>query len=284
MPLEPTDFDFIRALVRQRSAIVLERDKLYLAEARLGPLARQMGFSSLGAFVAHLRAGADDAVERRVVESMATAETSFFRDIHPFEALRRVVFPEVIARQTATRTINLWCGACSSGQEPYSVAMLIREHFPLLRDRRVQIVACDLSLEMLDRARRGRYGQMEVNRGLPARLLVKYFDKSGADWQIKDEIRRMVEFRQINLTERWPSFPPADVVLLRNMLIYFDVETKKRVLSSAFNVLRPGGYLFLGGAETTMNLDERFERIQFERTAFYRRPSKVVGPQPCVAP
>jgi chemotaxis protein methyltransferase CheR len=156
--------------------------------------------------------------------------------------------------------------------------MLIRDHFPALRDWGFQILACDLSVEILQRAKRGRYGQMEVNRGLPARLLIKYFDKVGADWQIKEEIRRMVEFRQANLTEPWPAFPPADVVFLRNLLIYFDAETKKQVLASVHHILRPDGYLFLGGAETTMNLDERFERVQFERTAYYRRLTRAGAP------
>ena len=271
MSLSRTDIQYLSVLVRQRSAMVLEEQKAYLFEARLGPLARREGFGSLGALVTHLRAGqACGGLHQRVVELMTINETSFFRDLHPFEHLRKEVLPELVRRRAAERRLNVWCGACSAGQEPYSLAMLLREHFPALAGWEVRILASDLSLEVLERARQGRYSQMEVNRGLPARLLVKYFQKHGAEWQIKDEVRRMVEFRQINLIEPWPALPPQDLILVRNVLIYFDDAAKKGVLGKVRRLLRPDGRLFLGTAETTFNLDEGFERVQIERAVCYR--------------
>jgi len=274
MPLNAGEFDYIRALVRARSAIVLEPDKLYLAEARLAPLARTTGFRTLNDLVAHLRAVPENRLHQQVVEKMATTETSFFRDLHPFEVLRRDVLPPLLRNRSTTHALNIWCGACSSGQEPYSVALLLREHFPELRSWTVRILASDLSAEMLERAQRGRYTQMEVNRGLPARLLVKHFHKVGNDWQISDELRGMVEFSRFNLLDAWPAFPPIDICYVRNVLIYFDVESKKQILAKVRRILRLDGHLFLGGAETTLHLDDAFERVQFDLAGCYRLVNK----------
>jgi chemotaxis protein methyltransferase CheR len=270
MSLSQTDFEYIRSLVRQRSALVLESEKAYMVETRLLTLARREGFDSMAEFVARVRAAANSGLQQRVVEALANNETSFFRDLHPFEALRQRILPELMQRRPAIRCLHIWCAACSSGQEPYSIAMLIRDHFPTLQSWKVQILGSDLSSEILRRAREGRYCQLDVNRGLPARLLVKYFEKVGADWEIKDEVRHLVEFRPINLIDAWPILPLQDVILLRNVLIYFDVETKKRILAKVRRVLQPDGYLFLGGAETTLNLDDAFERIQLDRACCYR--------------
>jgi chemotaxis protein methyltransferase CheR len=271
MALTQAAFDYLRVLVRERSAIVLEDQKGYLVEARLGPLARREGFASLDALVDHLRSGRrDGGLHQKVVETMTTNETSFFRDVHPFEQLRLEVLPELMRRRAAERRLDVWCAACASGQEPYSVAMLLREHFPTLAGWDVRVLATDLSLDVLERARQGRYSQAEVNRGLPARLLVKYFVKDGADWQLKDEVRRMVEFRQVNLVGPWPAAPPQDVVLLRNVLIYFDEAARRSVLGKVRRLLRPDGRLFLGSAETTINLDDAFERVQHGRSICYR--------------
>jgi chemotaxis protein methyltransferase CheR len=270
MSLSVQDFEYIRTLVQQRSAIVLESDKHYLAETRLAVLARREGLQSVDELLGHLYAAPVNGLHQKVVEAMSTNETSFFRDVHPFENLRQRVLPELIARRLATRCLTIWCAACSSGQEPYSVAMLLREHFPHLTGWNVRILASDLSTEMLERARLGRYSQMEINRGLPAALLVKYFSKQGDEWIIKDDVRRMVEFRPINLAAAWPVLPYMDVVLLRNVLIYFDVATKKQILGQLQGVLRPDGYLFLGGAETTINLDEAYERVQYDRFSCYQ--------------
>jgi chemotaxis protein methyltransferase CheR len=273
MGLSVADFQYVSQLVRQRSAIVLEPEKSYLLEARLTPLARTEGFGSIEAMVARMRGHPFNGLHRKVVEAMTTNETSFFRDLHPFEALKAVVLPEVIRRRQAERRLNIWCAACSSGQEPYTVAMTILDHFPELAAWSVQLLATDLSSDMVTRARAGRYGQIEVNRGLPANLLVKYFEKKGMEWQVRPLVQQRCEFREMNLIEPWGPLPPMDVVFLRNVLIYFDVETKRGILANVRKVLQPWGYLFLGGAETTINLGDTFERVQFDRAGCYRLKS-----------
>lgn len=268
--ISPSDFNYIRDLVRRYSAIALESDKAYLVETRLDPLARQAGFASLQELIASLRTQPlAHPLHRQVVEAITTHETSFFRDLHPFDALRTTVLPELLAKRRSPN-LTIWCAACSSGQEPFSVAMLVREYFPILAYHRMRIIATDLSEAILARAREGLYSQIEVNRGLPAVLLTKYFDKQGLHWRLKSEIRRMVEFQQSNLAESWPLIPPLDVVLMRNVLIYFDVDTKKAILARIRNVLKPDGYLFLGSSETTLNLDPAFESISMGKSLCYQ--------------
>lgn len=273
MALSPADFQYVSQLVRQKSAIVLEPEKSYLLEARLTPLARTEGFASIEAMVAQLRRHPFNGLHRKVVEAMTTNETSFFRDLHPFEALKSVVLPEIMKRRQAERRLTIWCAACSSGQEPYTVAMTILDHFPELASWSLRILATDLSSEMVAKSKAGRYGQIEVNRGLPAHLLVKYFEKKGMEWQVLPELQQHCEFREMNLIEPWGPLPPMDVVFLRNVLIYFDVETKRTILENVRKVLQPWGYLFLGGAETTINLGDTFERVQFDRAGCYRLKS-----------
>jgi chemotaxis protein methyltransferase CheR len=277
MPLSRVDFEYVRALVLKRSAIVLEDDKLYLAESRLTSLARREGIASIDALLVRLRAEPNNGLVVKVVEAMTTNETFFFRDVYPFEALRLHLLPELMRRRASERRLDIWCAAASTGQEPYSLVMLLREHFPELAGWTVRLLATDLSTEVLARAREGRYSQLEVNRGLPARLLVRYFRQQGAEWQIKDEIRKTVEFRPLNLIEPWPAMPAMDLVLMRNVLIYFDVDTKKQILSRVTRLLRPDGYLMLGGAETTLNLDDSFERVDFDRCGAYRLRPRVGG-------
>jgi chemotaxis protein methyltransferase CheR len=269
MALDPADFDYIRALVRQRSAVVLEPEKVYLAETRLAPLALREGHASIHRLVARLRNGPENNLHRKVVEAMTTNESYFFRDVRPFEALRQLVLPDILKRHS-DRGLKVWCGACSSGQEPYSVAMLLQEHFPQLVPGKSRIIASDLSTTMLDKARQGKYSQLEVNRGLPARLLVKYFVQQDTHWEILPSVRRLVEFREHNLIGPWSELPPVDVIFLRNVLIYFDTPTKKAILAKIGQLLTRGGYLFLGGAETTLNLDSAFERVDFDRGCCYR--------------
>ena len=273
MALSPADFQFVSTLVRQRSAIVLEPEKAYLLEARLSPPARNEGFASIDAMVAQMRAQPYNGLHRKVVEAMTTNETSFFRDLHPFEALKTVVIPEVLKHRQADRKLNIWCAASSSGQEPYTIAMTLMDHFPQLAGWQVKILATDISGEMIQRSKAGRYGQIEVNRGLPANLLVKYFEKKGMEWVVKPEVQRLTEFRELNLIEPWGTLPPMDVVFLRNVLIYFDVDTKRAILNNVRKVLQPWGYLFLGGAETTINLGDTFNRVQFDRAGCYRLKS-----------
>ena len=258
MSITAADFDFVRTLVHRRSAIVLEPGKEYLVDTRLGPLAKAEGLASVADLVRVLRGRPSPGLLTKVTEAMTTNETSFFRDLTPFEALRTTVLPALMEARKAERRLTIWCAACSSGQEPYSIAMVLKDHFAGLPGWTVRIVATDLDTEVLERARLGRYTQAEVNRGLPGPLLVKHFVRSGLEWQVKDEVRRMVEFRSLNLAEAWPAMPAADVVFLRNVLIYFDADTKRAILARTKRLLRPDGYLFLGGAETTLNLDDAF--------------------------
>lgn len=265
------DFDYVRKLLRDRSGVVLEADKHYLVETRLLPLQRQLQLSSLAELIARLRASPPNGLHTQVVEAMVTTETSFFRDVLPFESLRRVVLPELIQKRRDERRLNVWCAAASTGQEPYSLALLLREHFPELAGWKMSLLATDLSREVLARARAGRYSQLEVNRGLPAALLIKYFRQHGATWQLNDDVRAMVEFQEINLDRAWPPMPRMDLVLLRNVMIYFDVPTKKDILGRVAGVLRSDGYLLLGGAETTYNLDDSYRRVEQLKSGFYRR-------------
>jgi chemotaxis protein methyltransferase CheR len=270
MSLSATDFDYVRTLVKDRSAIILEPSKTYLVDSRLSPIVRKLNMNSIGELVTRMRQERFGELHRSVIEAMTTNETSFFRDVHPFEAMKTKIVPELMAKRAAERSLTIWCGACSSGQEPYSIAMLLRENFPELAGWRLQILATDLSTEILDRAKRGVFSQLEVNRGLPAALLVRHFTRQGLEWQVSDTVRNMITFRELNLIESWPSMPRVDVVFLRNVLIYFDIPTKKSILAKIRQVMRPDAYLFLGGAETTMNLDDVFERVQLEKTGCYR--------------
>jgi chemotaxis protein methyltransferase CheR len=264
------DFDYVRRLLQERSAVVLEADKQYLVETRLLPLQRQLQLNSIPELIAHLRSSPSNGLHTQVVEAMVTTETFFFRDAHPFESLRKVVLPELIRKRGGECRLNVWCAAASTGQEPYSLALLLREHFPELTGWKVQLLATDLSREVLARARAGRYSQIEVNRGLPAALLVKYFRQHGAAWELSEEVRGMVEFQELNLARPWPPLPRMDLVLLRNVMIYFDVATKKTVLGQVARLLRPDGYLLLGGAETTFNLDDSYRRVEQLKAGFYQ--------------
>lgn len=270
MTIDDRGFDFVRRLLRDRAAIVLDDSKHYLVDNRLSQLARREGLGSAQDVIDRLRAAPAGPLQRKVIEAMTTTETLFFRDGKPYEALRHSIFPELVRLRQAERRLQIWSCACSSGQEPYSIGMLLREHFPALASWDVRVLGTDLSTEMLARSRAGRYSQLEINRGLPAAYLTKYFDRVGLDWQIRDELRRMVELRELNLAGAWGAVPPADLIMLRNVLIYFDVETKRTVLRKIRSLLRPGGFLMLGTAETTMNLDSGFELVRSDGTAYYR--------------
>ena len=270
MPVSASDFAYLCKLIRDQSAIVLEPGKEYLVEARLLYVARRAGFANLEGLVDCLRTSSFNGLHRQVVEAMTTNETSFFRDLHPFEAFKKHVLPECLARRSSGQKLRIWSAACSSGQEPYSLAMLLKEHFPDLVPHEVQIMATDLSEEMVQRTRAGRFSQLEVNRGLPAALLVKYFKQDGGEWEIQEDLRHLLDVRTFNLNESWRQIPPMDVIFMRNVLIYFDVATKQAILHKLRQVLRPGGYLFLGTAETTLNLDDCFLPVQFDKTFCYQ--------------
>ena len=264
MSLSPVDFDFVRRLVAEESALMLGEGKGYLVEARLAPIAEREGCESVAELIARLRTG-PASLRDAAVQAMTTNETSFFRDLHPFDSLRDVVLPDALERNGGR--LSLWSAAASTGQEAYSLAMLVRDSFPTAR---ASILATDLSRDVLDRAQAGVFSQLEVNRGLPAPMLVRHFERDGAGWRVHDDLRSTVEFRQLNLARPWPVLPKMDVVLLRNVLIYFHPDAKRAVLSQVARVLAPGGVLFLGGAETTYGLDDSWERVQVGRTSFYR--------------
>jgi chemotaxis protein methyltransferase CheR len=264
------EFDAVRRLLQEQSGIALDDGKQYLVENRLAPLLRQRNLGSINDLLTQLRSHPDNGLRRQIVEALVTSESSFFRDHHPFEALRKVILPDLIQRRRGERRLDIWCAASAHGQEPYSVALLIREHFPELGGWKIGLLASDLSRETLARAREGRYNQIEVNRGLPASLLVRYFEQHGTDWQLQQAVRSTVEFREINLARPWPNLPRMDLVLIRNVMIYFDVETKKAILSRLARLLRPDGYLLLGGAETTINLDDSYRRVEPLKSGFYQ--------------
>ena len=262
------DYEFIRTLLRNRSAIDLGDSKQYLVEARLAPLVRQENLSSITELVQMLRFGSSNGIDHQIIEAMVTTESSFFRDLHPFDALRKTILPELAKRRAAERILNIWCAACSTGQEPYSLVLLVREYLKELAAWKINVLATDLSRTVLAKARDGRYSQLEVNRGLPASLLVKYFIQHGTTWELKPEVRQMVDFREFNLCEPWPILPRMDLVLMRNVMIYFDVDTKKTILGRLSRLLQPDGYLLLGSAETTLFLDESYRRAE-NQTGFY---------------
>jgi chemotaxis protein methyltransferase CheR len=251
MTCSPIDFAFVRDFLHQRAAIALEPGKEYLVESRLGQLARAEGLESLSALIAVLRVVPPSApLCQRVIEAMTIHETSFFRDLSAYKALREEIIPALLARRAPKRRLTIWCAASSTGQEPYSVLMLLHEYFPQLHDWSIRFVASDISTQVIEKARSGRYTQLEVNRGLPAPILVKYFQKSGQEWQVKDSIRRAIEFQRINLNEEPPAFGPIDLLMVRNVLIYFDAPTKRAVLGRLRRALAPDGFLMLGTTET----------------------------------
>jgi chemotaxis protein methyltransferase CheR len=274
--LKAEDLEYIRLLLREEAAIDLEHDKGYFVEARLDVLATREGFPSSSELMAGLKLGKHDGLRLKAVEAMTQNETSFFRDARPFEELRRSILPDLIARRAEHRRLKIWSAACSSGQEPYSLALMLLEDFPELGDWDVSILASDLSTEMIDRARAGRYSQVEVNRGLPAALLIEHFRRDGLEWMIEEPVRRSVEFRTINLAGQWPTMAGLDLIVLRNVLIYLAIDGRKDILAKAAGALATDGYLWLGTAETTINIDDRFERVEPECGSIYRlrRPLK----------
>jgi chemotaxis protein methyltransferase CheR len=268
MSMSATDLAFVANLVRRESSIVLGPDKEYLIEARLLPLARETGAANVAELVSRFQRSPDPLVRQRVVEALTTNETSWFRDREPFKALTEAVVPDLVRARAASRRLRVWSAACSSGQEPYSLAIELRCSLPA--GWGYEILATDISTEMLARARKGEYSQVEVNRGLPAQLLLEHFERTGAFWRIAPTLQRAVTFQQLNLAGPLPAMAPFDIVFLRNVLIYFDIETKRSVLRSVAKLLRPDGWLFLGGAETTIGVDDNYVRVTAGRTSAYR--------------
>jgi chemotaxis protein methyltransferase CheR len=270
MSLSQASFEFVRTLLRERSAHSLEDDKVYLVETRLISVARRHGFESVEDLVRNSQSRKNEVLLVEIVEAMTINETSFFRDEDVFKALQQSVLPELARRRSHLRCLNIWSASCSSGQEPFSIAMILSRHFPALAGWNIRLLASDLSKAMLVRARRGVFSDLEISRGLPTDLRENYFAKHENGWQIHDDLRRRVEFRQINLSGVWPELPPMDLVLMRNVLIYFDTPTKQQILDRVYRVIQPDGYLVLGGAESTHHLDNRFLPVSFGNVSFFQ--------------
>lgn len=270
--LEAAEFNYVRTMAQENAAIVLGEDKLYLVESRLSPLAERHGFQSLRALIQALRqAQTFGALHRQAIDALTTNETLFFRDRHPFDALIDTVLPMLIKARGDLRRISIWSAASSTGQEAYSIAMLIREKFPELNSWKVSILGTDLSDTVLAQARSGSYSQIEVNRGLPAPYLVKYFSQGkDARWTVSPEIRSMVQFKSFNLIGSWADIPVFDIIFVRNVLIYFGVDKKREVLNQIASRLPKDGYLALGSAETPMMVTERFEPRPVGKAQFYQ--------------
>jgi chemotaxis protein methyltransferase CheR len=269
MTLTATRFDWVRQLVHRESAIVLAPGKEYLVEARLLPLARRMGLSDVDQFVDTVRSRPRPDDTRSIVEALTTNETSWFRDGDPFTALTSTVLPSLLSSRGPTERLQIWSAACSSGQEAYTVAMLLEDAMPNAAAR-VSITATDISREMVERTRAGRFSQLEVNRGLPAPMLVRHFQRAGSEWEVAPNLRRMVTARECNLAAPLPRMGPFDVVYLRNVLIYFDLPTKQAILRRVRELMRPDGWLFLGAAETTLGVDDSWSRVVLGRSSAYR--------------
>jgi len=263
----PLDYDYLRKLLKERSGLVLSADKQYLVESRLTPLARKAGIASLGELVAKVRTNNEKLIVD-VVEAMTTNESFFYRDKLPFDHFTGTIMPALIAARAKERRIRIWCAAASTGQEPYSLAMCLREMKDKLSGWRVEILGTDLSLEVLEKAKAGIYSQFEVQRGLPIQMLVKHFTQTGDTWQISPDLRAMVQYRSLNLLADFNHLGGFDVVFCRNVLIYFDQETKIGVLNRIGKVLAPDGFLVLGAAETVVGLTDAFKPMPDKRGVY----------------
>ena len=275
-----TDFEFICQILRERSGLVLTNDKAYLLESRLLPVARKWKLATFDDLVRVIRAKMDETVIRDVVEAMTTNESFFFRDTKPFEQFKALVLPAMLKNRAAGRVIRIWSAACSSGQEAYSLAMMLAEMEAQLAGWKIEIVGTDLSTEILTRAKEGMYSQFEVQRGLPITMLVKYFAQIGDRWQINAKIRNMVQYREFNLLHDPAPLGRFDVVFCRNVLIYFDQPTKSRVLSSVAKTMPEDGFLFLGGAETVLGITDKFQMVPGQRGVYGVATASSTARQP----
>jgi chemotaxis protein methyltransferase CheR len=260
----PSDYEFLRKLLKDRSGLVLSADKQYLVESRLLPIARKAGVNGLGELVQKLKTG-NDRLTVDVVEAMTTNESFFFRDKIPFDHFREAIMPSLIKARAAQKRIRIWCAAASTGQEPYSLAMCLKDMGDKLIGWRVEIIGTDLSTEVLEKAKAGLYSQFEVQRGLPIQMLVKYLAPNGELWQVSPELRGMVQYRPLNLLQDFSHLGGFDVVFCRNVLIYFDQDTKIGVLDRIARILEPDGFLVLGAAETVVGLTDSFKPLTDRR-------------------
>ena len=274
--LPEADHVLLRRLLHERTGVVLDESREPFAEMRLGALATELGLDSLAEVMEALRTEESWGVlHRMVVEALAISETSWFRDAPLWMELRETILPELISRRALARRLELWCAACATGQEPYSLAMLLHDFAARLAGWDVRVLATDFSHGILKRARAGCYSPIEMNRGLPAIQLVRHFRKADDAWELRPDVRERVEFRELNLKGPWPALPAMDLVLMRNVLIYFEPELRRRVLRQLALNLSPDGVLVLGSGETTLTLDDSFEAVPLGRATVYRRRQRV---------
>ncbi len=263
--MNPADFELISTLLKERSGLVLTPDKAYLLESRLMPVSRKHELNGLEDLIGQIRSAPTEQLLVDVTEAMTTNESFFFRDNTPFDLFREHVLPHLLETRSSGKSFRIWCAAASSGQEPYSIAMILKEEAAKLAGWTYDIVGTDLSSEILTKAREGKYSQFEVQRGLPIQMLVKYFSQQGEHWFIKPELRDMVEFRELNLLDSLKPLGTFDVVFCRNVLIYFDAPTKTGVLDEISGMMPDDGTLFLGGAETVVGITTKFKPVQGQR-------------------
>jgi chemotaxis protein methyltransferase CheR len=278
----PQDYEYLRKLLKERSGLDLSADKQYLVESRLVPLARKASLAGITELVLKMKSGAA-ALTSDVIEAMTTNETFFFRDKIPFDHLKEAVLPALVQARAARRALRIWCAASSSGQEPYSIAMCLKEAGPMFAGWRTEIVATDLSQEVLEKSKAGIYSQFEVQRGLPIQLLLKYFTQNGELWQLKSEIRGMVQHRQLNLLQDFSHLGTFDIIFCRNVLIYFDQDTKANIFGRISRMLEPDGVLALGAAESVVGITNAFKPYP-ERRGLYRPNSELTVVRSGVAP
>ena len=275
--MTPLDYDYLRVLLKQRSGLDLSADKQYLVESRLVPLARKTGLAGIPELVQKMKSGAE-VLTTEVVEAMTTNETFFFRDKVPFDHLRDTILPALLQSRASRKSLRIWSAACSTGQEPYSIAMCLKEKAAQLAGWRIEIVGTDLSQEVLDKSRAGIYSQFEVQRGLPIQLLVKYFAQIGELWQLNSEIRSMVQYRQLNLLQDFSGLGKFDVVFCRNVLIYFDQQTKTQIFERIARVTEPDGMLMLGAAESVVGITNAFRPYPDKRGLYQPNVGEVRAP------
>lgn len=274
--MKPGDFEFIANLVRDRSGLVLTPDKTYLVESRLGPIARREGIASLEELVSILKMRGDTRLIEAVVDAMTTNETFFFRDKTPFEHLENVVIPDLVAKKRGG-TIRIWCAAASTGQEPYTIAMVLDQMGHKLGGCKVEIIGTDISERCLEKAKAGLYTQFEVQRGLPVHFLMKYFKKEGENWRVNENVRNAVRYRQMNLLDDFRTLGRFDIIFCRNVLIYFDIATKKRVLDRMSTQVEGAGYLLMGAAETVLGITDAFKPIPNARGLYASDMTKITA-------
>jgi chemotaxis protein methyltransferase CheR len=272
----PLDYDYLRKLLKEHSGLDLSPDKQYLIESRLLPLSRKSGLSGIAELVQKMKGGSS-SITAQVVEAMTTNETFFFRDKVPFDHFRGSIMPEILQARASRRSVRIWCAAGSTGQEPYSLAMSLKEMGAALAGWRIEILATDLSLEVLEKSRAGLYSQFEVQRGLPIQMLVKYFKQTGEFWQINPDIRAMVQHRQLNLLHDFSQLGVFDIIFCRNVLIYFDQDTKIGIFNRLARATEPDGYLVLGAAETVVGLTDAFKPSPERRGVYQPNARRAVS-------